>query len=57
MKDNIHPELNSEDLVGESAALKRVLRQARTVALCDATVLILGKRVRVRNSSLVPSTA
>jgi len=43
LKDNIHPELNSEDLVGESAALKRVLRQARTVALCDATVLILGE--------------
>ena len=43
MQDNIRSELNSEDIVGESAALKRVLRQARTVALSDATVLILGE--------------
>jgi len=43
LKDNIHSELNSEDLVGVSAALKRVLRLARTVAPSDATVLILGE--------------
>src|SRR4030088_2954828 len=30
-------------IVGESAALKRVLNQARTVAASDATVLILGE--------------
>ena len=30
-------------IVGESAALKQVLNQARTVAPCDATVLILGE--------------
>ncbi len=43
MEDNIRSELNSEDLVGESAPLKRVLRLARTVAQSDATVLILGE--------------
>jgi formate hydrogenlyase transcriptional activator len=43
LQDNIRSELNSEDIVGESAALKRVLREARTVALSDATVLILGE--------------
>src|SRR5439155_10422270 len=43
LEDNIRSELNSEDLVGESAPLKRVLRLARTVAQSDATVLILGE--------------
>ena len=43
MKDNIRSELNSEDIVGESAPLKRVLRLASTVAPSDATVLILGE--------------
>jgi formate hydrogenlyase transcriptional activator len=32
-----------EEIVGESAVLKRVLEQARTVAPTDATVLILGE--------------
>jgi formate hydrogenlyase transcriptional activator len=43
LKDNIRSELNSEDIVGESAPLKRVLRLASTVAPSDATVLILGE--------------
>jgi formate hydrogenlyase transcriptional activator len=39
------PELkqNYEEIVGSSAALKRVLQQAETVAPTDATVLILGE--------------
>lgn len=34
---------HSEEIVGESAALKRVLDDARTVAPLDTTVLILGE--------------
>jgi formate hydrogenlyase transcriptional activator len=43
LEDNIRSELNSEDIVGEGAPLKRVLRLARTVAPSGATVLILGE--------------
>jgi formate hydrogenlyase transcriptional activator len=42
LEEEIRSELNFEEIVGESAALKRVLSQARTVAPSDATVLILG---------------
>jgi len=35
--------LNFEEIIGSSPALKRVLRQAETVAPTDATVLILGE--------------
>ena len=42
LEEEIRTELNFEEIVGESAALKRVLSQARTVAPSDATVLILG---------------
>jgi formate hydrogenlyase transcriptional activator len=42
LEEEIRSELNFEEIVGESAALKRVLAQARTVAPSDATVLILG---------------
>ncbi len=43
MEDEIRSELNFEEIVGESAMLKQVLDQARTVAPSDATVLILGE--------------
>ena len=43
MEDEIRSELNFEEIVGESATLKQVLDQARTVAPSDATVLILGE--------------
>jgi formate hydrogenlyase transcriptional activator len=43
LEDEIRSELNFEEIVGESAALKRVLNEARTVASSDATVLILGE--------------
>jgi formate hydrogenlyase transcriptional activator len=42
LEEEIRSELNFEEIVGESPALKRVLSQARTVAPSDATVLILG---------------
>jgi formate hydrogenlyase transcriptional activator len=42
LEEEIRSELNSEEIVGESPALKRVLSQARTVAPSDATVLVLG---------------
>ena len=42
LEEEIRTELNFEEIVGDSAALKRVLSQARTVAPSDATVLILG---------------
>jgi formate hydrogenlyase transcriptional activator len=43
LEDEIRPESNFEDIVGESAALNQVLDQARMVATTDATVLILGE--------------
>lgn len=43
LEDEIRSELNFEEIVGESAALKQVLDKARTVAPSDATVLILGE--------------
>ena len=43
MKDDFQSESSFKDIVGESAPLERVLRQARTVAHSDATVLILGE--------------
>jgi formate hydrogenlyase transcriptional activator len=43
LEEEIRTELNFEEIVGDSPALKRVLSQARTVATSDATVLILGE--------------
>ncbi|HXM66822.1 MAG TPA: sigma 54-interacting transcriptional regulator [Candidatus Acidoferrum sp.] len=43
LEDEIRSERNFEEIVGESAALKRVLNETRTVAPSDATVLILGE--------------
>ena len=43
LENEIRSELNFEEIVGESAALKQVLNQAKTVAPTDATVLILGE--------------
>jgi len=42
LEEEIRSELNFEEIVGESPALKKILAQARTVAPSDATVLILG---------------
>ncbi|MGA8153569.1 MAG: sigma 54-interacting transcriptional regulator [Terriglobales bacterium] len=43
LEDEIRSELNFEEIVGESPALKQVLGQVNTVARSDATVLILGE--------------
>jgi formate hydrogenlyase transcriptional activator len=43
LEEELHTQHSFEDLIGEAAALKRVLRQVESVALTDATVLILGE--------------
>ncbi len=43
LEDEIITELHFEEIVGDSAVLKRALAQARTVAPSDATVLALGE--------------
>ena len=43
LEEEIKTEYNFEEIVGQSAALKRVLKQAETVAPTDSTVLILGE--------------
>src|SRR5437762_1320201 len=43
LEDEIRTELHFEEIVGESAPLKRVVAQAKTVAPSDATTLILGE--------------
>jgi formate hydrogenlyase transcriptional activator len=43
LEEELRTEYNFEEIVGESTALKRVLKQVETVAPTDATVLILGE--------------
>ena len=43
LEEELRTEYNFEEIVGESAALKRVLKQVETVAPTDATVLIQGE--------------
>ena len=43
LEEEIRTELNFEEIIGESAALKRVLKQVETVAPTDSAVLILGE--------------
>jgi formate hydrogenlyase transcriptional activator len=43
LEDEFDLENSFEDVIGESASLKRVLKQIETVAPTDATVLILGE--------------
>src|SRR5262245_9937320 len=43
LQEEIQTEYNFEEIVGESQALKRVLKQVQTVAATDSTVLILGE--------------
>ena len=45
-----------ERLIGNSAAFESVLDQVERVAPTDSTVLIEGKPVREKNSSLTPFT-
>ncbi len=43
LQDEIRTEMNFEEIIGESAELRTVLAQARTVATSGSTVLILGE--------------
>jgi formate hydrogenlyase transcriptional activator len=43
LEDEIRSELNSEEIIGESPAIKQVLKQVGIVAPTDSTVLILGE--------------
>ena len=43
LEDEIRSELNFEEIVGTSTALRRVLQQVETVAPTDSTVLIYGE--------------
>jgi formate hydrogenlyase transcriptional activator len=43
LEDEIRTERHFEEIVGQSAALRRVLQQVETVAATDATVLISGE--------------
>ena len=43
LEDEIRSEMHFEEIVGKSAALRRVLQQVETVAPTDATVLIYGE--------------
>jgi formate hydrogenlyase transcriptional activator len=43
LQDEIRTEHNFEEIIGDSPALKRILRQVETVAPTDSTVLLLGE--------------
>jgi formate hydrogenlyase transcriptional activator len=43
LEDEIRTEYNFEEVIGQSAALKRVLHQVETVAPTDSAVLIVGE--------------
>ena len=43
LEEEIQTDYNFEEIVGESRALKQVLKQVKTVASTDSTVLILGE--------------
>lgn len=43
LQDEILTEYNFEEIIGESQALKRILKQVETVAPTDSTVLLLGE--------------
>ena len=43
LEDEIRNELNFDEIVGQSPALKQVLKLVETVAASDSTVLLLGE--------------
>jgi formate hydrogenlyase transcriptional activator len=43
LEEEVRTEHNFDDIIGESAALRRILKQVEAVAPTDATVLILGE--------------
>jgi formate hydrogenlyase transcriptional activator len=51
LEQELRSELNFDQIVGDSAALKHVLELVETVAPSDSTVLLLGETEPERNSS------
>jgi formate hydrogenlyase transcriptional activator len=51
VEDRFQRAHRGDEIIGESPALKDVLRQVEIVAPTDATVLLQGKPARARNSS------
>ena len=51
VEDRFHRVHHGEEIIGESPALKEMLRQVEIVAPTDATVLLQGKPARARNAS------
>src|SRR5437879_4239159 len=43
LEDEIRHEMNFEEIIGQSAVLRRVLKEVETVAPTDSTVLIFGE--------------
>jgi formate hydrogenlyase transcriptional activator len=43
LEEEVRAEHNFDDIIGQSAALRRVLKEVEAVALTDSTVLILGE--------------
>ncbi len=43
LEDEIRTEMNFEEIIGKSAALRRVLKQVETVAPTESTVLVYGE--------------
>jgi formate hydrogenlyase transcriptional activator len=43
LEEEVRTDRNFEDIIGESAALRRILKQVEAVASTDSTVLILGE--------------
>jgi len=43
LADEVRSEINFEEIIGQSAALRRVLKEVETVAPTDSTVLICGE--------------
>jgi formate hydrogenlyase transcriptional activator len=50
LQEEIRTEHNFEDIVGQSQAIKSVMKAIETVAPTDATVLLLGETGTVKNS-------
>jgi formate hydrogenlyase transcriptional activator len=53
--DGFQIEHDSEEIIGESPALKEVLQQVEIVAPTDATVLLQGETGTAKSPSLTPS--
>ena len=55
LEEELRFEHGFDDIIGDSEALKNVLKQVEVVAPTDSTVLIQGETAPARNSSPGPS--